>query len=70
VHHTRRRAAAKAFPELLELSRALTGIISVPRRTRTQRPLPPHKVRDADKSNDDVNAIDDDDASAKAGKKV
>jgi len=27
-------------------------------------------VLDADKSNDDVNAIDDHDASAKAGKKV
>jgi hypothetical protein len=54
----------------LELSRALRGIITVPRRTRAQRPLPPHEVLDADESNDDVNAIDDNDASAKAGKKV
>jgi hypothetical protein len=70
VHHTRRRASAKGFPELLELSRALRGIITVARRRGAQRPLGPHKVLDADESNDDVNAIDDNDASTHAGKKV
>jgi hypothetical protein len=42
----------------------------VARRRGAQRPLGPHKVLDADESNDDVNAIDDNDASTHAGKKV
>jgi hypothetical protein len=42
----------------------------VPRRTRAQRRLAPHKVLDADPSNDDVKAIHDSDASATAGQKV
>jgi hypothetical protein len=38
--------------------------------TRAQRPLPPHKVLDAEESYDDVTAIDDNDGSADAGRKV